>query len=94
MNTHAAKIIDALGGTAEVARLFGVRMPSISRWRVAGIPGARMMYLQAARPDVLRGVDVAAATAPPICLPNQSPATTHKAPAAINSGVTQGGAHA
>lgn len=63
MNTNAAKIIDALGGTAEVARLFGVRMPSISSWRVSGIPGARMMYLQAVRPDVLQGVDVQAATA-------------------------------
>lgn len=85
MNTNAAKIIDALGGTAEVARLFGVRMPSISRWRVAGIPGARMMYLQAVRPDVLQGVDVPAATAPPTCLPNRPPAPTHETRASIHT---------
>ena len=64
MNSNAVKIIDTLGGTAEVARLFEVRMPSVSRWRVAGIPAARMMYLKAVRPDALAGADAAAATAP------------------------------
>lgn len=63
MNTNAAKIIDALGGTAEVARLFGVRMPSVSRWRVAGIPPARMMFLRVVHSSVLVGIDLDAATA-------------------------------
>lgn len=63
MNTDAAKIIDALGGTAQVSRLFGVRMPSVSRWKFSGIPAARMMYLQVARPDALAGVNLQAATA-------------------------------
>lgn len=62
MNVDAAKIIDALGGTAETARLFDVRMPSVSAWRDNGIPKARMMFLKVARPDALAGVDVAAAT--------------------------------
>lgn len=63
MNTNAAKIIDALGGTAEAARLFEVRMPSVSAWRYHGIPKPRMMFLKVAKPEVLEGVDVAAATA-------------------------------
>ena len=48
----SSKIIDALGGTAEVARLCRVRMPSVSEWRKTGIPDARRMYLEAIRPDV------------------------------------------
>ena len=63
MNENAAKIIDALGGTAEAARLFEVRMPSVSGWRHFGIPRARMMYLKAAHPKALKGVDLEAATA-------------------------------
>lgn len=63
MNKKATKIIEALGGTAAVSRLFDLRMPSVSDWKKKGIPRARMMYLQAACPDALKGVDVAAATA-------------------------------
>lgn len=63
MNTNAAKIIDALGGTAEAARLFEVRMPSVSAWRYHGIPKPRMMFLKVARPEALEGIDVVAATA-------------------------------
>lgn len=64
MNAPAVAIIDALGGTAEVARMFEIRMPSVSAWRHDGIPRARMLYLKAVRPDVLTGVDIDAATAP------------------------------
>lgn len=46
------QIIDALGGTAEVARLCDVKQPSVSQWRKEGIPAARLMYLRAVRPDV------------------------------------------
>lgn len=52
------KIIDALGGTAEVARLCQVKPPSVSQWRESGIPAARLMYLKAVRPDVFSAVDV------------------------------------
>lgn len=65
MNTDASKIIDALGGTAKVSRLFGVRMPSVSQWKFSGIPAARMMYLQVAHPNALAGVNLQAATANP-----------------------------
>lgn len=47
-----SKIIDALGGTTEVARLCRVRPPSVSGWRVNGIPAARRQYLELLRPDV------------------------------------------
>lgn len=63
MNTQATKVIEALGDTANVARLFDVRMPSVSDWKKSGIPKARMMYLQVAHPHALDGVDVDAATA-------------------------------
>ena len=51
-------IIDRLGGTSEVARLCGVKMPSVSEWRKQGIPKARLMYLKLLRPDVFEGVQV------------------------------------
>jgi len=63
MNTHATKIIEALGGTAEVARMFEVRMPSVSEWKITGIPKARMQYIKAVHPEALHEVDAAEATA-------------------------------
>ncbi|KRD71416.1 Rha family transcriptional regulator [Lysobacter sp. Root96] len=47
----ANQIIDALGGTAEVARLCNVKPPSVSEWRRNGIPDARVQYLRLLRPD-------------------------------------------
>ena len=63
MNTQATKVIDALGGTAEVARICQVRMPSVSDWKQKGIPQARMMFLRVVYADLLRGIDLDAATA-------------------------------
>lgn len=63
MNTQATTIVERLGDTAEVARMFEVRMPSVSDWKKSGIPKARMMFIKAVRPDVLEGIDVEAATA-------------------------------
>lgn len=62
MNTHAAAVIDKLGGTAAVAKLFRIRPPSVCKWRSEGIPKARVMYLEVARAKDLRGIDLAAAT--------------------------------
>lgn len=45
-----SSLIDALGGTAEVARLCDVSMQAVSNWRQDGIPKARRMYLAAVRP--------------------------------------------
>lgn len=63
MNKHAVQVIDALGGTAEVARICNVRMPSVSDWKRDGIPSARMMFLRAVHSDALKGIDLDAATA-------------------------------
>ena len=54
---NASEIIDALGGTTEVARMCNVRPPSVSEWKVKGIPEARRMYLQVLRPDVFRSAE-------------------------------------
>lgn len=51
-DSNASDVIDALGGTAAVARLCEVRPPSVSEWRRSGIPQARLMYLRVVRPDV------------------------------------------
>lgn len=45
-------IIDALGGTAEVARLCDISSQAVSQWRTNGIPRAQMKYLRAVRPEV------------------------------------------
>lgn len=52
----ANKIIDELGGTVAVADLCRCKPPSVSEWRKSGIPIARLMYLQAVRPDVFEKV--------------------------------------
>jgi hypothetical protein len=51
------KIIDALGGTNEVARLCEIKPPSVSEWRRDGIPHARLMFLKLARPDVFAALE-------------------------------------
>lgn len=40
-----SKLIDDLGGTATVARLLGIKSPSVSEWRGNGIPEARLIEL-------------------------------------------------
>ncbi len=62
MNEPATQIIDALGGTAAVARMFDLSMPSVSDWKKTGIPKARMMYLKVAHSKKLKGIDTSAAT--------------------------------
>ena len=47
--TESDRIIDALGGTGEVARLCQVGDSAVSQWRRNGIPKPRLMYLQAVR---------------------------------------------
>lgn len=52
MDKEANRIIDDLGGTNAVARMFDIEPPSVSDWRKTGIPKARLMYLKLARPDL------------------------------------------
>lgn len=63
MNTAATEIIERLGGTAKVSRLFGLAMPSVSDWKRDGIPKARVMFLKVAKKKELAGFDLEAATA-------------------------------
>lgn len=84
MNTHAAKVIDALGGTAQVARMFDVRMPSVSNWKKNGIPRASMMFLRLAHAQALAGIDLDAAVTQ-----KHHPALATQAPAAINNGLQE-----
>ena len=59
MNTDI--VIDLLGGVTETAKFFRIKPPSVCGWREHGIPSARLMYLEVARPDVFE-----AASIPPI----------------------------
>lgn len=72
-----SEIIDALGGTFRVAEMCEVQPPSVSEWRKNGIPRARMMFLQLARPDVF---DVLEARQPP--LPDPKKLASRASPAA------------
>lgn len=51
-----SQLIDALGGTAKVAALCKVSMAAVSQWRDDGIPSARRMFLELARPDIFPAV--------------------------------------
>lgn len=52
---NADQIINALGGTVAVALLCDTSPAAVSQWRKAGIPKARLMYLQVVRPEVFAG---------------------------------------
>lgn len=52
MDQEANRIIDAIGGTGDTARLCEVSAAAVSQWRDDGIPKARMMFLRLARPDL------------------------------------------
>ena len=50
-------IIQRLGGTLAVAKLFNIKSPSVSEWKRKGIPKARLQFIALARPDVFRPAD-------------------------------------
>jgi len=77
MNAQATQIIDALGGTAAVSRMFGLSMPSVSNWKKSGIPRPRMMYLEVAHADKLKGIDTIAATLPSVAEPSPTAEASH-----------------
>lgn len=52
----AKAVIAELGGTTATAELFGIEPPSVSNWKRKGIPPARLMYLEVAKPEVLARV--------------------------------------
>ena len=46
------KIIEALGGTAEVGRICGLTMSTVSAWRRNGVPRGWYMYFTLLRPEL------------------------------------------
>lgn len=48
-----SEIIDEMGGTSEVARMFEIDPASVSEWRKKGFPKARVMTLRLMRPDLM-----------------------------------------
>jgi hypothetical protein len=59
MQVDSEKIIDALGGTGQVSKLFSVTAQAVSQWRKDGIPPARLMYLKLYRPDLFEQKEAA-----------------------------------
>jgi hypothetical protein len=54
---YAVRVIDALDGTAAVARLCKTSMAAVSQWKENGIPEYRLDFLRLARPDVFEGLE-------------------------------------
>jgi hypothetical protein len=52
MNPEANRVIDALGGTAKVARLCEVNTQAVSQWRRNGLPRPWRKYFELLRPDL------------------------------------------
>lgn len=46
MDTHATAIIDALGGTSEVARDIEAPPSTVQSWKKIGIPQSRLAHLR------------------------------------------------
>ncbi|OZI48450.1 hypothetical protein CAL20_13675 [Bordetella genomosp. 4] len=47
-------LIDALGGTSEVARLCDLTTGAVSQWRTNGIPRAWKKFLRLAKPRIFK----------------------------------------
>ncbi len=58
METLAAQIIDAHGGTTAVARLLGVGVSTVHSWRTNGIPKSRLQHLRLVGAQRRLGVDI------------------------------------
>ena len=56
MNKHKndSDLIDALGGTSEVARLCDLTTGAVSQWRTNGIPRAWKKFFRLARPQIFK----------------------------------------
>lgn len=43
---NSGRIIEALGGTSDVARLCGIKPQSVSEWKTSGIPRAWVFFFR------------------------------------------------
>ena len=58
MNTDQSnQVIDALGGTVKVSRIFSVTKGAVSQWRKTGIPASRELYIRAVWPAVVANTE-------------------------------------
>jgi hypothetical protein len=48
-----AELIEALGGTSQVAFLCDIKSPSVSEWKRNGIPKSQRNYLRLAKPEIV-----------------------------------------
>lgn len=75
----ACDLVAELGGPTATARIFKIRVPSVSGWMENGIPRARQMYIELAYPEIwarlvkkhgapvcLSGIDASDDTQPPV----------------------------
>lgn len=53
VNEQAVRVIDGLGGVNATARFFEIEPSSVSEWRTAGVPQARLRHLRDVRPDLV-----------------------------------------
>lgn len=51
-NRQAVRVIRALGGTNAVAKLLEIQPPSVSEWKVSGLPKARLPYFRLVVPHL------------------------------------------
>lgn len=51
---EAKRVVDALGGTAAVARIFDITAASVSGWKQKGMPLYRQQFLRLLRPDIFK----------------------------------------
>lgn len=58
----ASEIIDALGGTTKVARFCEIKPPSVSEWRLNGIPKSQLRSLRLAYPEVFATLEGASSS--------------------------------
>lgn len=61
MNSQEYKpkdVIEAFGGTTEVAKLCEITRSAVHQWRTNGIPKSQLMYLKAMRPKVFKALAV------------------------------------
>jgi hypothetical protein len=56
MQTFADQVIDALGGTSEVARATEAPTSTVHSWRKIGIPSSRLAHLKLLAKD--RGIEL------------------------------------
>lgn len=50
----ANRLIDELGGTTVVARMCDIQPPSVSEWRIKGVPKPWLKFIRCSRPDLFK----------------------------------------